>query len=91
MRPRERVLTSLEHKEPDQVPRFEVWINDDMVAELGYRDLQSAHVGLGLDCVMIPTRIPARSNYWRNGRDEWGQIWKNGVYVNGVVDRPADI
>ena len=91
MEPRERVLTSLEHKEPDQVPRFEVWINDDMVAELGYKDLQSAHVGLGLDCVMIPTRIPARSNYWRNGLDEWGQIWKNGVYVNGVVDTPADL
>jgi len=75
MKPRERVLTSLEHEEPDRVPRFEVWINDDMVAELGYRDLQSAHVGLGLDSVMIPTRIPAQSNYWRNGLDEWGQIF----------------
>jgi uroporphyrinogen decarboxylase len=91
MRPRERVLTALEHKEPDQVPRFEVWINDDMVSELGYKDLQSAHVGLGLDCVMIPTRIPARSNYWKDGLDEWGQIWKNGVYVNGVVNTPADL
>jgi uroporphyrinogen decarboxylase len=91
MKPRERVLTSLEHEEPDRVPRFEVWINDDMVAELGYRDLQSAHVGLGLDSVMIPTRIPARSNYWRNGLDEWGQIWKNGVYVSGIVDTEADL
>ena len=91
MKPRERVLTSLEHEEPDRVPRFEVWINDDMVAELGYEDLQSAHVGLGLDCVMIPTRIPKRSNYWRNGLDEWGQIWKNGIYVNGVVDTDTDL
>jgi uroporphyrinogen decarboxylase len=91
MKPRECVLTSLEHREPDRVPRFEVWINDDMVAELGYKDLQSAHVGLGLDCVMIPTRTPARSNYWRNGLDEWGQIWKNGVYVNGVVDTDRDL
>jgi uroporphyrinogen decarboxylase len=91
MKPQERVLASLEHKEPDQVPRFEVWINDDMVTALGYEDLQSAHVGLGLDCVMIPTRTPARSNYWRDGLDEWGQIWKNGVYVNGVVRTARDL
>jgi uroporphyrinogen decarboxylase len=91
MKPRERVLTSLEHEEPDRVPRFEVWINEYMVAELGYGDLQSAHFGLGLDSVMIPTRIPEQSNYWRNGLDEWGQVWKNGVYVSGVVETDADL
>jgi len=91
MKPRERVLTSLEHEEPDRVPRVEIWINDDMVAELGYKDVQSAHVGLGLDSVMIPAQIPARSSYWRDGLDEWGQVWKDGVYVSGVVDTDADL
>jgi hypothetical protein len=49
MKPRERVFTALEHREPDRVPRFEIWIDDDFVTELGYEDVQSAHVGLGLD------------------------------------------
>jgi len=91
MKPRERVLAALRHEEQDKVPRFEVWINDDMVPELGYEDLQSAHVGLGLDSVMMPTRIPARSNYWRDGVDEWGQVWRNGLYVNGVVETEEDL
>ena len=85
MKPRERVLTAITHKEPDAVPRFEIWINDEIVSELGYGDLQSTHVKLGLDCIMIPTRIPARSNYWRDGLDEFGQVWKDGIYVDGVV------
>ena len=91
MKTRERVLTALEHQEPDRVPRFEVWINDDMVAELGENDLQSAHVHLGLDCIMIPNQIPAESNAWRDGVDEWGRIWRNGIYVDGVVDTEVDL
>ncbi|TEU19272.1 MAG: hypothetical protein E3J21_04245, partial [Anaerolineales bacterium] len=91
MKPRERVLTALEHQEPDRVPRFEIWIDDCMVDELGQSDLQSAHVNLGLDCVMIPSPYPAGSNAWRDGVDEWGRIWKNGFYVDGVVDTEADL
>jgi uroporphyrinogen decarboxylase len=91
MKPRERVLTAISHREPDAVPRFEIWINDEIVSELGYGDLQSTHAKLGLDCIMIPTRIPASSNYWRDGLDEFGQIWKDGIYVDGVVDSEADI
>jgi len=91
MKPRERVFAALEHEEPDRVPRFEIWINDDIVSELGFEDLQTAHVKLGLDCIMIPTRIPDGSNYWRNGLDEWGQIWKNGIYAGGVVKTEADL
>ena len=91
MKPRERVLKALKHEEPDRVPRFEIWINDDVVTELGCKDLQSAHVKLGLDCIMIPTQTPAGSNYWRDGLDEWGQLWKNGVYVNGSVATEADL
>jgi uroporphyrinogen decarboxylase len=91
MKPRERVFAALEHREPDRVPRFEIWINDDMLDELGQNDLQSAHVNLGLDCVMIPSHYPAGSNTWRGGVDEWGQVWKNGFYTDGVVDTEADL
>ena len=28
MKPRERVFVALEHREPDRVPRFEIWIDD---------------------------------------------------------------
>jgi len=91
MKPRERVFAALEHQEPDRVPRFEIWIDDDMVDELGQNDLQSAHVNLGLDCVMIPSQYPAGSNAWRDGVDEWGRVWKNGFYTDGVVDTEADL
>jgi uroporphyrinogen decarboxylase len=91
MKPRERVFAALEHQEPDRVPRFEIWIDDDMVDALGQNDLQSAHVNLGLDCVMIPSHYPKGSNAWKDGVDEWGQVWKNGFYTDGVVDTEADL
>ena len=40
---------------------------------------------------MIPTQIPAESNAWRSGLDEWGRIWKGGLYVDGVVKTEADL
>jgi len=91
MKPRERVLTAIAHREPDSVPKFEIWINDEIVGELGFGDLQITHVKLGLDCIMIPTRTPASSNYWRDGLDEFGQIWKDGAYADGVIDSEEDI
>ena len=91
MKPRERVFAALEHQEPDRVPRFEIWIDDEMVDELGQSDLQSAHVNLGLDSVMIPSHYPPGSNTWRDGVDEWGQVWRNGFYMDGVVDTEADL
>ncbi len=91
MKPRERVLTALEHREPDRVPIFEIWIEDDIVAQLGYGDVQSAHVGLGADSVMIPNRNPEESNAWGTGLDEFGRIWKDGIYVKGVVETEADL
>jgi uroporphyrinogen decarboxylase len=91
MKPRERVFTALKHREPDRVPRFEIWIEEDIVAELGYEDVQSAHVGLGLDCIMLPNQNPEESNAWRTGLDEFGRIWKDGIYVNGVVKTEADL
>jgi uroporphyrinogen decarboxylase len=92
MKPKERVFAALEHREPDRVPRFEVWIdNDDLVAKIGDGDLQRAHVNLGLDCVMLPNQNLPESNAWGDGVDEWGRIWKNGWYAGGVVETEADL
>jgi len=91
MKPRERVLRALEHQEPDRVPRFEIWIGEDIVAELGYEDVQSAHVALGLDSIMVPNQNPEGSNAWGTGLDEFGRIWKDGIYVDGVVKTEEDL
>jgi uroporphyrinogen decarboxylase len=90
MQPRERVLVALQHREPDRVPRFEIWI-DALLDELGQTDQASAYVNLGQDCVLMPTHNPPESNAWRNGVDEWGRVWQNGMYVDGVVDTEADL
>jgi len=90
MKPRERVFAALHHQKPDRVPRFEIWI-DALLDELGQDDPASAYVNLGQDCVMMPTRNPPESNAWRNGVDEWGRVWRNGTFVDGVVDTVADL
>jgi uroporphyrinogen decarboxylase len=90
MKSRERVLAALQHKEPDRVPRFEIWI-DALLDELGQDDPAGAYVNLGQDCVMMPTLNPPGSNAWRTGVDEWGRVWQDGMYVDGVVDTPADL
>ena len=90
MKPRERVLAALEHRPPDRVPRFEIWI-DALLEELGQADAVSAYVNLGQDGIMMPTQSPPESNAWRNGVDEWGRVWKNGMYVAGVVENEADL
>jgi uroporphyrinogen decarboxylase len=90
MKPRERVFAVLQHQRPDRVPRFEIWI-DALLDELGPYDPASAYAGLGQDCVMLPTHIPPESNAWRNGVDEWGRVWQDGTYVDGVIDTVADL
>jgi len=72
------------------VPRFEIWI-DALLDELGQHDPVSAYVNLGQDCVMMPTLNPPLSNAWRNGVDEWGRVWRDGTYVDGVIDTTADL
>jgi uroporphyrinogen decarboxylase len=90
MKPRERVLAALQHKGPDRVPRFEIWI-DALLNELGQDDPAGAYVKLGQDCVMMPTLNPPGSNAWRTGVDEWGRVWQDGMYVNGMVNTPAEL
>ena len=89
MTPRERIFTALQHQEADRVPRFEIWI-DAILEELGQNDPAGAYVNLGQDCIMMPTLNPPHSNAWRNGTDEWGRVWKDGMFVDGVVDT-ADV
>lgn len=90
MLPRERVLTALQHGAPDRTPRFEVWI-DAFVADFGLPDTAAAHVALGQDSVMLPSQPLPGSLAWRTGIDEFGCVWRDGQYVDGVVDTTDDL
>jgi uroporphyrinogen decarboxylase len=90
MNPRERILAILNHRIPDRLPRFEVWI-DALHHELGVSDPYSAYAELGQDAVLLPSQTPARSNAWKSGVDEWGRVWKDGLYVSGEVASSADL
>jgi hypothetical protein len=90
MKPRERVLAVLNHQIPDRTPRFEVWI-DALYSELGVSDPYSAYAELGQDAVLMPSQAPPESNAWKNGVDEWGRVWKDGMYLNGAVESAADL
>ena len=39
----------------------------------------------------MPSQSPAQSNAWKNGVDEWGRAWKDGMYLSGVVDTVTDL
>ena len=90
MTPRQRILAALNHKQPDRVPRFEIWI-DALIDELGGGEPIKAYVNTGQDCIMMPTVAQPDSNAWRSGVDEWGRVWHEGTYVNGVVKDDADL
>jgi uroporphyrinogen decarboxylase len=90
MKPRERVLSALNHQVPDRVPRFEIWI-DALLDELGQTDPAEAYVNLGQDCIMMPAAAQPGSNAWKDGVDEWGRVWSRGVYMDGVVDTDDDL
>jgi len=86
----QRVKTVLEGKEPDRVPRFEIWI-DALYTELGVSDPLCAHPELGQDCLLLPMIKPAGSKAWSNGLDEFGRIWKNNLYYEGAVSNYDDL
>lgn len=90
MKPRERVHAALRHQPVDRVPRFEIWI-DALLEELGFPDTAAAHAGLGQDSIMMPSERPPGSAAWGTGVDEWGRIWRDGMYVGGVVDTAKDL
>lgn len=90
MKPYQRVLAVLEGKVPDRVPRFEVWI-DALYDHLGVTDPQSAHPELGQDGLLLPWQSPADSNAWKDGVDEFGRIWKKGMFFDGAVKTLGDL
>ena len=90
MNPRERILAALNHRDPDRVPRFEIWI-DALWKELGRGDSVSSSVDQGQDCIMMPTRAQLGDAAEKDGSDEWGRIWCRGTYAGGVGDTDDDI
>jgi uroporphyrinogen decarboxylase len=89
MNSRERVLISLHHKEPDQVPLFEPWIESEIVALLG-GDPCTARERLGIDCLPLGIH-PSNTQAYGHGIDEWGRIFKHGQYGGGVVKNYEDL
>lgn len=90
MKPRERVRAALEHRLPDRVPRFEIWI-DAFFDEWGGGDPARAYIAQGQDGVMLPSHGLPGSPAWGDGVDEWGRVWHQGTYVTGVVQTDDDL
>lgn len=90
MNARERVHAVLERQTPDRIPRFEVWI-DGLFDELGVTDPYRAYAELGQDAILMPSQTPPTSNAWKDGIDEFGRVWKQGMYVTGALQTPADL
>ncbi len=90
MNSRELVHAVLAGKTPDRVPRFEVWI-DGMFDELGVTDPYRAYAELGQDGILMPYQTPTDSNAWKNGVDEFGRVWKKGMYFYGAVQTADDL
>lgn len=88
MKPRERVFVALDLKQPDRVPLFEIWVENSIVNALGFEDIQTTYVNLGLDCVYIPYKDPFGG---ADGPDEWGRVWEKGQYVDGAIHTERDL
>lgn len=91
MNSRERVLTTFQFKEPDRVPLFEAWIEIEILDIIGGGSPYKTRERLGLDCMPIAVGHPKSTNAWRIGIDEWGRIFKNGLYIGGVVKNLNDL
>jgi len=90
MTPRERIFATLQHQKTDRIPRCEIWI-DGVWPQLGFENQAEAYVELGQDCIMLPGQISETSNAWKTGVDEWGRVWKDGMYVSGVLKTEDDL
>ena len=90
MDPRERVLTTFQHKEPDMVPLFEAWIESEIIEALGGSSYRACE-RLGLDCLPLGWHPIGKTQAYGNGIDEWGRIFRNGQYGGGVVKTLEDL
>jgi len=91
MNSKERVLTTFKFKEPDRVPLFEAWIETEIMNEIAGGSPYKTREILGLDCMPIAVRHPKSTNAWRTGTDEWGRVFKEGMYIDGKVKKLDDI
>ena len=91
MNSRERVLTTFSFQEPDKVPLFEAWIETEIMEQIGDGDPYKTREILDLDCMPIAVGHPKITNAWRTGIDEWGRIFKHGMYIDGKVKQTIDI
>lgn len=91
MNSKERVLTTFKFKEPDRVPLFEAWIDTEIMNKIAGGSPYKTREILGLDCMPIAVRHPKSTNAWRTGTDEWGRIFKDGMYIDGKVKKLDDI
>ncbi|MFX0122201.1 MAG: uroporphyrinogen decarboxylase family protein [Candidatus Hodarchaeota archaeon] len=89
MNSQERVMIAFEHQEPDRVPLFEPWIESEIIKALG-GDTYIARERLGLDCMPIGSH-PKNTGAYKDGIDEWGRIFKNGQYYEGVIKSEEDL
>ncbi len=90
MKPKERVQAVLNGSTPDRIPRFEVWI-DGLFEELGVSEPFYAHPETGQDVLLLPSTKPQNSAAWDNGTDEFGRVWKNGIYAGGALKTYDDL
>jgi uroporphyrinogen decarboxylase len=89
MNSKERVLVTLKHREPDYVPLFEAWIEQEILDQ--YKgNAFSTRIQLGMDCLPLGTH-PANTKAYKDGIDEWGRLFKNGQYGGGVVKNFKDL
>ncbi|MHA1994700.1 MAG: uroporphyrinogen decarboxylase family protein [Candidatus Hodarchaeales archaeon] len=89
MNSKERVLVTLQHQEPDYIPLFEAWIENEILEQFN-GNLYSTRIQLGMDCLPLG-RHPSNTNAYKNGIDEWGRIFKDGQYSGGLVKNHQDL
>jgi uroporphyrinogen decarboxylase len=91
MNSKERVLSAFKFKEPDRIPLFEAWIETEISEAIGVGNPYKTREILGLDCMPIAVGHPKSTNAWRTGTDEWGRVFKDGMFIDGKVKKLDDI
>ncbi|MHA2296746.1 MAG: uroporphyrinogen decarboxylase family protein [Candidatus Hodarchaeales archaeon] len=89
MNSKERVITAFQHQEPDKVPLLEVWIESTILRALD-GDHYSVRERLGIDCLPLGDH-PKNTKAYGHGIDEWGRVFKDGHYVDGLVKNLEDL
>lgn len=89
MNSKERVITTFSHQEPDKVPLLEVWIESTILRAMN-SDHLSIRKKLDLDCLPLGGH-PKNTQAYGHGIDEWGRVFKDGQYKDGLVKNQEDL